>query len=99
VHRQARKNLVALWHEGEAEPRDGVGRAMGDVATVEGDAAIADACVVQAEEPRDGAQRGALARAVGSQDGDDPATRHDEADALHGGDGVVIRDLELIDAQ
>jgi hypothetical protein len=73
------------------------GRTVFDPAAVEGDAAVGDASVVDAEETGNGAQRRRFAGTVGAEDGDDLSTPHVEADALNRGDGAVIDDFELLD--
>ena len=70
-----------------------------DALALEGDAALGDPRIVDAEEAGDGAQRGGLAGAVGAEQRDDLAARDRERDALQRRDGAVIDHLELVDAQ
>src|SRR5207302_5308998 len=72
----ARKDLVALGHEGEAAGGLAVGFAVGDLLAVEGHLAADDACALGAEEAGHGPNRGCLAGTVWSE----------ESDHLAGGD-------------
>jgi hypothetical protein len=94
-----RKHLVALRHENDSQARDLVGRPVLDAPSLEGHAPIGDPRVVDAEEAGDRPQGGGFAGAVGAENGDDLSRFDGEADPLYRGDGAVIDDFQLVDAQ
>ena len=69
-----------------------------DPASLEGDAAVGDPCIVDAEKAGNCPQGCGLAGTVGAEDGDDLSGLNAQADALHRRDRAVINDLELVDA-
>ncbi len=84
-HREVGEDAPALGHVGDAETHDPLGRAAVDAHAVEPDLARA-----RRREARDRAQRRALARAVGADEGDDVALLDLHRDALERGDLVVV---------
>jgi len=54
---------------------------------------------VQSQDAGDGAQQGALARAVGAEECDDAAGRDGEGDAVQRADGLAVGHIEVLDVQ
>jgi len=70
------EHLAALGDERNAKSRHPVRRMVIDAFAAVDDRALRDACIVQPDEARNRAQRGGLARSVGSEQSDDRALRH-----------------------
>ncbi len=98
-HREIGKHLVALGHQHDAATRVLVRQPVLDALALEGDRALGDARVVDAEKARDRAQRRGLAGAVGAEQRDDLPRLDRERDALHRRDGALIDHLELVDGE
>jgi hypothetical protein len=58
-----------------------------------------DLAALCAKEAREGLERRALARPVGSQEGDDPSLGDPERDPFEHEDHVVVDDLDVVDRQ
>src|SRR6266545_3703241 len=58
-----------------------------------------DVTPLGSQQARDGLQRGALARAVGPEQGDDPLIRHLEGDPLEDQDRAVVDHLDVVELQ
>ena len=81
---EAGEDAAALGDEGDPGPGDLVGRAPGEVAALEADAAGGGA-----EQAHDGGQEGRLAGAVAAQEGDRPALADGQVDAVQDGAAAV----------
>src|SRR5262245_34541548 len=98
-HGQIGKHLVALGDEHDAAAGDLVRRQIVDALALERDGALGDARVVDAEEAGDRAQRRRLAGAVGAEQRHDLFRRDGQRDALHGRDGALVHDFQLVDGE
>ncbi len=95
VHGQVLEH-AAPFHHLEDAPADDVLRIhLLDAHAVQLDGAVGDFALLRAQEARDGFERGALARAVGAEQGDDLPLRHLEREALEDEDHVVVDDLDV----
>src|SRR5699024_9607550 len=87
------KDAPPFRHQGDAVLDDARGGGAGDVLALEGDGAAGGL-----DQPGDGAQRGALARALGADERDALAAPDVEGDALDGLDAAVAH-FQVLDAQ
>ena len=97
--REIGKHLVALGHQHDAAAGDLVRRVVLDALALEGDGALGDARVVEAEEARNRAQRRGLAGAVATEQRNDLPGLDRERDPLHRGDHTLVHHFELLDGQ
>jgi hypothetical protein len=94
-----REAVPAFHHLAHAQAHELVGREAIDALSSELDGALRHLAPLGVQQVRDGLERGRLARAVRTEEGDDAAFRHLERHALQHQDDVVVDDLDVVDRQ
>ena len=76
-----------------------VAQDVGDVFSLEFDVSVLDKAVFRLEQAADGPQGGRLAGPIGSQQGNDTAFGHAQADAAQDLNNVVVDDFDVVDIE
>ncbi len=100
LHRQVLEDVAALHHLDDAAP-DHLGGVLagGSRRRRNSMLALGHLAPLGPQQPRDGLERGGLARAVGPEEGDDALLGNLERHALQHEDHVVVDHLDVVDRQ
>ncbi len=93
---QVLEDVAAFQRLDDAQPADLLGVLLIDALAVPLDAAVGDLALLDVQQPGYRLKRGALAGAVGPEQGDDGAVLHGHRDAVQHPDDVEVGDLDVV---